>query len=393
MNTRAWLLLITMAAIQFAHIVDFMIMMPLGPQLMRKLNIGPDQFSQAVSVYSLAAGIMGFLSLYWTDRFDRKKIQLFVFALFAIGTLFCGLSTDYNSLFFSRAFTGAFGGLLTAVNLAIVADLFPIEKRARAMSIVMAGFSVASILGVPIGLKLAQSQWNLPFLILALICVFIWILIYFTLPPVNKHIVSQHIPPFEKIKEVFLNPNQRTALALMFLLVFGQFSIIPFLSPYLVANVGFLEDELFYVYLIGGLVTIFTSPFVGWLADKYGKAKILIFTALYSIVPFFLVTNLTSNGLGFSLLVTSLFMIGIGSRMTPAVALVSSTTHPSKRGSFMCMTSACQQLAAGSASALAGQMVSKNTTGQLLHFSATGYIAVATTIIALLLVRKIKAIA
>ena len=270
-------LLWTLAAINFIHIVDFMMLMPLGPQLMRLFEISPSEFALLVSSYTFSAGASSFFGAFILDRFDRKRILIWVYVGFTLGTLACALSPSYPILLLARVVSGIFGGLTSALILAIIGDVVPDERRGRAMGLVMSAFSFASVMGVPLGLFLASlSDWHTPFYILAALSIVSMGMIVKYIPSITGHVNSdvKRPHPFEVISRVTSNPNQMRAISLSIMMMLGQFMIIPFLSPYNVANVGFTELQLTYVYMAGGAFTMFTSPWVGKLADKHGKLKI-----------------------------------------------------------------------------------------------------------------------
>lgn len=387
------LVLFSLALIQFTHIMDFMIMMPLGPQLMRIFQITPAQFGLLVSAFTFSAGIFGFLGAFFIDRLDRKTTLLFIYSGFIIGTLACSVAPTYHWLLAARVFTGMFGGVAGALILSIIGDLIPNERRASAMGIVMAAFSIASVFGVPFGLYMANKfSWHAPFLFIGCIGFGIITLIAFAIPNMKGHIVSkmERPGPIKVITNVTSNPNQLRALLLMFLLMLGQFSVIPFLSPYMVSNVGFTESDLTYIYLIGGFFTIFSSPMVGRLADRIGRYKVFTLFVFISLIPLFGITNMIKIPMPFVLVITSIFFICAGGRMIPASTMITSSVLPQQRGSFMSINSSVQQLSSSLAAFIAGLIVQKNAAGELVNYNYVGYIAIAASLLAILVASKIK---
>src|SRR5215468_7011451 len=258
-------LLLLLAAVQFTHLVDFMILMPLGPQLMRELAIGPGQFSALVAAYTISSGVVGLFAAPFIDRFDRRKLLLFAYGGFLFGTLACALSQNAVTLLGARALSGAFGGLSMSMVMSIIGDVVPAERRASAMGIVMTAFSAAAALGIPFGLKLAQLfRWEAPFFMLVLLGGGIWTIGYLRLPPVRGHLDNGH--PARAFNDLLRDANAGRALLFMIAMVFGHFVVVPLLSPYLVYNVGLPERDLFLVYLTGGVLTVFTSPRLGKMA-------------------------------------------------------------------------------------------------------------------------------
>lgn len=388
-------LLWTLAAINFIHIVDFMILMPLGPQLMRLFDISPSQFGFLVSSYTFSAGVSSFFGAFVLDRFDRKKILLWVYVGFTLGTLGCALSPNYPILLLARVVSGIFGGLTSALILAIIGDVVPHERRGSAMGLVMSAFSFASVMGVPLGLFLASlSNWHLPFYILSILSVFSLGMIVKSVPSITGHLNDNQARPrpFDVISKVTSNSNQMRAITLSIMMMLGQFMIIPFLSPYNVANVGFSELQLTYVYIAGGACTIFTSPWVGKLADRKGKLKIFTIFMLLNLIPIAIITHLGITPVGLVLLVTTLFFVTSNGRYVPAAAMITGTAQPENRGSFLSFNSAVQQLAAGLASLIAGMMIGENALGQLTNFNYVGYLAIFFSLLCIPLARRIQVV-
>ncbi|MEK0441338.1 MAG: hypothetical protein RL403_316 [Bacteroidota bacterium] len=388
-------LLWTLAAINFIHIVDFMILMPLGPQLMRLFDISPSQFGFLVSSYTFSAGVSSFFGAFVLDRFDRKKILLWVYVGFTLGTLGCALSPNYAVLLLARVVSGIFGGLTSALILAIIGDVVPHERRGSAMGLVMSAFSFASVMGVPLGLFLASlSTWHLPFYILSILSVLSLGMIVKSVPSITGHLKDKQVRPrpFDVISKVTSNSNQMRAITLSIMMMLGQFMIIPFLSPYNVANVGFSELQLTYVYMAGGACTIFTSPWVGKLADRKGKLKIFTIFMLLNLIPIAIITHLGVTPVGLVLLVTTLFFVTSNGRYVPAAAMMTGTAQPENRGSFLSFNSAVQQLAAGLASLIAGMMIGENELGQLTNFNYVGYLAIFFSLLCIPLARRIQVV-
>lgn len=387
------LLLWTLAAINFIHIVDFMILMPLGPQLMRIFEISPREFGLLVSSYTFSAGISSFFGAFFLDRFDRKKILLWVYVGFSIATLGCALSPNYPILLFARVLSGVFGGLTSALILAIIGDVIPDSRRGRAMGLVMAAFSVASVLGVPMGLFLASlSDWHTPFYILTALSVLSLGMIMKYIPSISTHLKNDIVRPnpMVVIRRVTSNANQMRAIGLSVMMMFGQFMIIPFLSPYTVANVGFSEMQLAYIYMAGGAFTIFTSPWVGKMADKHGKLKVFTIFMFLNIIPIAVITNLGVTPIYYVLMISTMFFVTSNGRYVPAAAIITGTAKPENRGSFLSFNSAVQQIATGFASLIAGIIIGENAAGELTNFNVVGYIAIVFSLLCIPLARRVK---
>lgn len=390
---EGWLLLL-LAVIQFTHIIDFVIMMPLGPQLMRVFSITPKEFSLLVSAYTFSAAISGFISTLFIDKFDRKHALLALYGGFIIGTFCCAIAPNYQLLLLARILAGAFGGVIGALVFAIIGDAVPEARRGAATGKVMAAFSAASIAGVPVGLYLAsRMDWHAPFYALTGLSIGVLALAYMLLPAMRGHLTSAiKTKPLQVVGDIVRNTNLLWALALMVVLTLAGFTIVPFISPYLVANAGFSEDDLPFMYLFGGLATVVTSQIAGRLSDKHGKQRIFIYTALFSIIPILLITNLKPAPHYLIFIVTTTFFIGFGARFVPAMSLITSSVKPKQRGSFMSFNSSVQQLAAGLSAFLSGLIIEKNASGSLLHFDLIGYLAVGATLLCIFIIRRLKVV-
>lgn len=390
---EGWLLFI-LAAVQFTHIMDFVIMMPLGPQLMRVFSISPKEFGFLVSAYTFSGAITGFISTLFIDKFDRKNALLLLYGGFILGTFCCAIASTYSLLLLARIVAGAFGGVIGALVFAIIGDAIPEKRRGSATGKVMAAFSVASIAGIPVGLYLASHlNWHAPFFLLTGLSILVLLIAFLVLPAMRGHLTNAvKNNPLSVIGEILRNKNLLWALALMVMLTLAGFTVVPFISPYLVANVGFAESELAYMYLFGGLASVVTSQIAGRLADRYGKQRIFMYSAIFSIIPILLLTNLKPAPHFLVLIVTTTFFIGFGARFVPAVALTTSSVAPKLRGSFMSFNSSIQQLSSGASAFLAGLIIQKSAAGPLLHFNTIGIFASVATVLCIFIIRQLKVV-
>src|ERR1043166_2160736 len=384
-------LLLLLAAIQFTHITDFMIMMPLGPQLMRDLGIGPSQFGALVSAYTISAGLVGLGTAPFMDRFDRRVLLLWTYAGFVLGTVACGLSQSFAALLISRAVCGSFGGISGALVMAIVSDVVPPARRATGMGIVMTAFAVAAALGVPFGLFLAQHfKWEAPFFFLAGVAGVIWLLVLKGMPPVRGHLEHTGANVLREFVALLRNSNVGRALLFMSAMVFGHFAVIPMLSPYLVSNVGLREKDLLLVYFVGGVVTVFTAPVVGRLADRHGRH--LVFTCLVTVacVVTLVLTTIGRIPLSGALVLAGLFLIFASGRFGPGQAIMSLAVRPHQRGAFMSLSACTRDLTSGITTAVGGALVSRAPSGELLHYNWLGWMAIAASLLSLWLARRVQ---
>ena len=392
MNSKEKIVLLLLAALNFTHILDFMIMMPLGNYLIPYFDISSQQFSMLVAAYTFSAGISGFLAAFFVDNFDRKRVLLVGYSGFLLGTLCCALAPSYMFLLLSRVIAGIFGGLIGAQVLSIVADLIPYERRGMAMGIIMAAFSVASVFGVPFALYIANIfNWHGPFFfVVGLGVVLVPFLIRY-LPQMHTHINRnvQKINPFSLLKDVTKDKDQVLALALSASIMLGHFLIIPFLNPFMEFNMGYSKLQTPMMYMVGGALTLVTSPYLGRVADKIGKHKLFVIMAIVAVIPIALITNLPVMPFYLVLCITGFWFVVSSGRMIPAQAMISNVVSPDRRGSFMSFNSSVQQIFTGFASVLAGAIVVNTPDNRLLNYEVTGYISIAVTLLSLVFVSKL----
>jgi predicted MFS family arabinose efflux permease len=388
-----WVLL-TLAGIQFTHILDFVIIMPLGPQFMRVFQIDPQEFGFIISSYTFSAGFFGILGTTIIDKFDRKAVLNSAYLGFILGTFYCAIADTYSVLLIARILSGAFGGILGAMTLAIVGDLIPYERRGKATSIIMSSFSLATVMGVPVGLYLATKfSWKSPFIAITMLSAIILVISHLVMPSVRSHIQKRSdVSLLKNFWNILKEKNHIKSFGLISMMMFAGFSVIPFISPYLVANVKISESDLPFVYLMGGGVTFFTARIIGILSDKFGKKEIFSMIALISILPTLLITNLPQLPLHLALAVTTLFFVFVSGRFIPAMTLMTGSVVPEKRGGFMSLNSSIQQISSGIASTISGAIIVKSNTGELLHYWKIGILATIATLICIYLARQIQVV-
>ena len=386
-------LLILLASVQFVQITDFMIMMPLGPQLMRQLGISAQQFGILVSSFALTAGLIGLAAAPFIDRFDRRKLLLVCFAGFTLSTLACGLANHATALVWARAVCGAFSGVGGATIMAIVADVVPPERRARGMGIIMTAFSVAAALGVPLGLKVAQIwHWQTPFLILTGLGSLLWFCIFRFLPPVRAHLSGGQIRSAKDFIDIVRNRNAWMGILLMSTMVFGHFTLIPYLSPFLVENIKLPEKNLFLFYLTGGIVSFFTGPIIGRIADRYGRFRIY---CILIVVACFTMRFLTASGplqLWQALILAGFFFTFASGRFVPGQAAISLAVPSNRRGAYMSLAACSRDLACGITTWLGGHVIVQEMGGQIIHYERLGWFAIGVSICSLWVFHQVKSV-
>ncbi|CAG4882275.1 MFS transporter [Georgfuchsia toluolica] len=383
--------LLTLAGIQFSHILDFMIMMPLGPILMAAFGIGTHEFGLLVASYSFSAAISGILAATFVDRFERKRLLLIVFALFGLATLTCGLAPGYATLIIARGLAGAFGGIMGALVQTMVADVIPYGRRAKASGTVSVAFSISTVAGVPLSLWMAnQFQWRIPFIFIAILTILLILVGLRFLPEMRHHLSAEkRAHPFSAIFTVLRDPNHLRALLFSALIIFSGFTVIPYITVYAVGNVGISLYDIPLVYLVGGTATLFTARRIGHWADLGGKAKVYRLVAASAMLPLIVVTHIGAIPLWAWVTCTTAFFVMVSGRMIPAMAIISSAAQPKLRGTFMSLNGTVQSLAMGLATTLAGFMITQNSEGKIVGYGWVGIVAVAANLLAIWFVTRI----
>jgi predicted MFS family arabinose efflux permease len=374
-----------LAFLQFTIVLDFMVLSPLGALVIPTLKITPAQFGLIVSAYAFSAGVSGFLTAGFADRFDRKKLLLFFYAGFLAGTLLCGLASSYYWLLFARMVTGVFAGVVGSISFAIVTDLFPLEMRGRVMGVIQTAFAGSSVLGIPLALLLSTRWgWNAPFFMIVAVSALVGGITLVHMRPVAEHL--KHHPdrsPLHHLIHTVTNRVYLQGFATTGLLSVGGFMLMPFATVFVVYNVGLPVDKLPLLYVITGAFSIVFGPLIGRASDAFGKYKVFAFGCAITVVMVVIYTHLHVTPLWVLVVITVLLQIGIFSRMISASALMSALPKPADRGSYMSISSSLQQVSGGVAAVVAGLIVVQSPEGPLLHFDTVGYVLVCTTLASL----------
>lgn len=396
MDRKERIILAILASLNFTHILDFMIMMPLGNYLMPHFNITAQFFSWIVAAYPVTACVSGLIAAFYVDQFDRKRVLLFAYIGFLVGTICCGIAPDPYFLMAARILTGFFGGLIGAQVLSIIADTFPYEKRGRAMGTVFMAFSIASVFGVPFSLYLANLvSWHAPFIFIGILGAPIVLLIAKFLPPMRIHLQpveteGRFRPDVKKvIVDVFNNKSQLLALGLSSLLMLGHFLVIPFINPYMEFNIGWSKSETPLIYMVGGVCALISSAVIGRMADKYGKLKVFLICLFLSLIPIFLITDMPRIPFILMLAIFGFWFTFSTGRNIPAQAMITTVVNPAQRGQFMSFNSSVQQLFTGLASVIAGMIVVKDASGKILFYNWVGYLSATIVFCSFFLARML----
>lgn len=382
-----------LALLQFTIILDFMILSPLGDILMKSMSISTSQFGSVVSGYALSAGLSGFLAAGFADKYDRKKLLLFFYTGFILGTLFCGLANSFETLLLARIVTGVFGGVIGSISMAIITDIFSLQQRGRVMGFVQMAFAGSQILGVPIGLLIAAKwSWHATFFMVVGLSFIIGLAIVFRLKPLTEHLKLQtQTNPLRHLLNTISKKHYVIGFGATALLSLGGFMLMPFTSAFIVNNVGIPQDHLPIIFLFTGLSSIIIMPIIGKLSDRIDKLKLFVIGSLIASVMVVVYTNLPPVPIWVVIVVNMILFMGIMSRMVPATALNSAVPEPADRGAYMSINSSLQQVAGGLAAMFAGLVVVQTSkSSPIQHFDTLGYIMVGVMVVAIFLMQRVS---
>lgn len=373
-----------LALLQFTIILDFMVLSPLGAILIPTLKITTSQFGLVVSAYAFSAGASGLLAAGFADQFDRKKFLLFFYNGFLIGTLLCALAPTYELLLAARIVTGIFGGVIGSVSFAIITDLFKLEVRGRVMGFVQIAFAASQVLGLPIGLLLANRfEWHAPFWMIVIFGVALGIIILIYMKPLTQHLAAAKEQ--NAYKHLFSNLSNKLyirAYLSTILLATGGFMLMPFGSAFSTNNLGLTMEQLPILYLVTGIFGIGLGPLIGKLADSIGKFQLFAIGSVISIAMVAIYTRMGITPLWICIVLNIILFAGINARMISASALTSAIPSMPDRGAFMSINSSIQQISGGIASFIAGLIVIQSSGGNLERYDILGYVVIGSMIVA-----------
>jgi predicted MFS family arabinose efflux permease len=381
-----------LAVLQFTVVLDFMVLSPLGAQLMKVLHLTTSQFGMAVSGYAFSAGLSGLLAAGFADKFDRKKLLLFFYTGFITGTFLCGIAPNYYFLLVARIITGFFGGVISSISYAIISDLFELKVRGRVMGFVQMAFATSQVMGIPVGLYFANRVgWHAPFLLITGVSILEFIAIVIYLKPIDAHlkIVSDR-NPFQHLFKTVSKPEYLNAFIFSTLLVTGGYMIMPFGSAFSVNNLGIPMAQLPILYFITGIFSMAAGPLIGKLSDVIGKYRVFMVGSILAIAIIVYYTNLSVTPFWFVVFLNTVLMMGVLSRVISSSALITAIPTPSERGAFMSVNSSVQQLSGGIASIIAGLIVVQSTDGKLIHYNTVGLIVAGSIIVTIFMLRAIN---
>lgn len=385
-----------LALTQFTVVLDFMVMSPLGDLLMKSMQLSTKQFGIAVFSYAFSAGISGFLTAGFADSFDRKKLLLFFYIGFIIGTLFCGLATNFYFLVAARVFTGIFGGVIGSISMAIVSDLFPIEKRGRVMGFLQMGFGASQVLGIPISLYIANHfGWQSPFYMIVILAFIVWVFILSKMQPITKHleVKDKDSNPLKHLIHTIQNRNYRVGFLTTALMSLGGFMIMPWGSVYAINNLHVTKEQLPVLFMIAGVATLLMMPLIGKISDKINKFSLFSIASLWMMIVVIIYANLGTVSFVIVVILNVLMMMGVMARMVPSVALVSELPKLQDRGAFMSVNSSLQQMAGGIAAAIGGMIVTqKDVNSPIEHYDTLAYVVSFFIILCIIMLYRVQRI-
>ena len=376
------------AAVQFINILDFMMVMPLGPEFARALAIPLAQLGVIGGSYTAAAALSGLAGALFLDRFDRRKALAVSMLGLVIGTALGGLATGLSSLVAARVLAGLFGGPATSLSLSIIADVIPPERRGRAMGIVMASFSIASIAGVPLGLELAlRGGWQMPFFAVAALGLVVAACAIFLLPPMRGHLTLAGPKP--RMANLVRQPLVLTAYATTAVVMMSSFLIIPNIAAYVQGNLGYPREHMSFLYLAGGIVSFFATPLSGRLVDRIGSFRTgtigavlllgILYTGFYDYWPALTVVGIFIG-----------FMLAMSMRNVAFNTLISKVPPPQERAQFMSINSAVQHGAAAAGAFLSSRMLSELPGSRLAGIDRITLVAMGLTLLLPALLRVVE---
>lgn len=367
-----------LALVQFTVVLDFMVLAPLGAVLMKSLHVTPANFSLVVSAYAFSAGVSGVLAAGFADCFDRKKLLLFFYTGFMVGTLGCALAGSYPLLLAARIVAGLFGGVIGSVVLTIVTDEFAPHQRGRAMGAVQLALAGSQVLGIPLALYLSNRwDWHAPFGLIAGLTLLLGGTVLVWMRPLTTHLQGPVAPrAFSHLGHTLRTKQYQTGLLAIALLSFGGFLLMPFGSTYLLYNVHLRPSQLPLLYLCTGLSSLVVMPVVGRLSDRFSKFRLFAFGSALALVLVVVYTNLGPTPLWQVIGLNIVLFAGITSRMVPAMTLNTSVPALPDRGAYLSLTASVQQLGGGLAAVGAGLVVRQATaTSPLVYYNVLGYVA------------------
>lgn len=381
-----------LSLLQFTVILDFMVLNPLGEILITKMNITTQQFGLVVSAYAFSAGLSGIMAAGFADKFDRKKMLMVFYTGFTIGTFLCALAPNYHFLLAARVFTGLFGGVISAIGMAIVVDLFQAQVRGRVMGFMQMAFALSQILGMPVGWELANRfSWHAPFWVIGVLAAILGGAIFLYMKPITEHLsVRTEKNPVEHLVHTVGNRKYTLAFCTTILLATGGYMLMPFGSTFSRHNMGLSAQDITWLYVATGVVSLIVSPIIGKLSDKLGRINIFYASTILTSIMVLIFTRLHITPLYLAIIINGLMFAGVLGRIIPVQASLASIPSLQDRGAFMSINASIQQISGGIASVIAGLIVYKTSSGFLLNYDILGIVIVGAFLITMVMMNRLN---
>ena len=362
------------ALIQFVNIVDFMMVMPLGPDMSRSLPVTNADIGIICGCYTLAVGLSGMICAKFLDAFDRKTVAIIAVLGLSVGTLSATIATGLMSLIAARVLAGIFGGPAAAISLSMVSDIVPPERRGKAMAIVMGTFSVASIGAIPFGLELARrGSWETPFYGIFLLGCIVFLLICFFTPSMKEHLRNKK-EPMSYLK--FLkNHHYVYAFSMMLTAMVSTYAIIPPLSAFLQLNLGYPRESLGMLYLVGGVFSLILIQIGGRVSDIFGSLPANVIGTVFYLL--FLYDGFLHPPISSVMVIFVMFMGTSCFRNVSATTEASKLPKPHERAAFMSLLSSLQHVGNGIGALAASALLTTDLDGHLVGMKWVGVLSIA----------------
>lgn len=384
-------IILLLCAVQFLNILDFMMVMPLGPDFAQALGIPNSHLGWIGGSYTAAASVMGLLAAFFLDKFERKLVLQVSLLGLVLSTLACAFAVDFETLLMARIAAGMFGGPASAVTLAIVSDIIPAQRRGAAMGKVMAAFSLASIIGVPFGLELANLfEWHAPFFAVSALGVLVMILVAVMLPRLRLHLDRSEGPvPTGLVFKSLGQTHKWMTLLYMAMGMGASFLIIPNISAFVQFNLGFPREGLGALYFMSGLVSLFVIRYGGKLADRVGVFGYSVCVSIFLSTVIFIGFILHPAWMPVQILFIC-FMSGMGLRNVVGGTLASKVPAPIERAGFMSLLNSVQHFAMATGSFLSSIILVPRADGGLDHMAWIAGAAITIVLIIPFLQRAVE---
>lgn len=382
------LILFLLGLCQFVNVLEFMMVMPLGPDLAKEIGLPEAKLGLMGSAYTFSAALAGIAGMFLLGRFPRKGALVFCLLGMSLGTILGGFAQSAEILLCSRLLAGLFGGPATSLTLALVADIFPLERRGRAMGAVMSAFSVAAVAGVPLTLELASvSSWRSAFISVGLLVALTALCLLLTLPTTHASLIES--PGLKRVKEFLSQKRVWLAYSVTSCGMISGFAIIPNIAAYIQNNLGFPRDGMGGLYLAGGLLSFIAMRIGGWCVDRFGAARVV------SVATFFLVPLITIGFVAAMEFLTPIilfmtFMPIMSIRNVSFQAMHTKVPRAEDRAIYMPGLSTINHLGSALGAFLSSCLLSQDASGVLIGMPQVGILSIVFALLLLPLIWRVE---